>query len=180
MIKLKQLFLESVSTSNLDEYYNAVLSSFKKKFENEEDAETFIEFLKMNDEHISDMFGISIRVEKEDNGTLLIAYGENTSNIFLVGIVSSKDKMNRYDISAISSWIDRLIEKMKDGKTLLTTPHELSLRLIKHIEEKCNSLSDYVLVKKVGEVSDISDIGFILKDERFSKYRQVTLSLKKK
>lgn len=179
MIKLKNIY-EAIVNSSLEEYYDALLVSYKKKFDNEEDAETFIEFLKQNDEQVQELYNTTVNIEKEDNGTLLIAYSETEDNILLLGIVSNKDKMNRTDISAISIWIDRLIEKMKQGKSLRTTPHELSLRLIKHIEDKVSKDSEYKLIKKLGHKIDLSVMGFELKDKRYSIYQDVNLSLVKK
>lgn len=176
MKTLKQIY-ESIVSNSFSEYYDALLTSYKKKFDNEEDAETFIEFLKTNDENTADAFGLEIKLEKEDSGTLIIAYAESSETVYLFGIVSINDKMNRNDLSAINSWIDKLIEKMKDGKNFITTPHELSLRLIKHIEEKIAKDPEYSLTKQIGRTVDLSQIGFILKDKRYSKYSTVTLNL---
>lgn len=179
MIKLKNIY-EAIVNSSLEEYYDALLVSYKKKFDNEEDAETFIEFLKQNDEQIQEIYNTTINIEKEDNGTLLIAYCNVNDNILLLGIVSNKDKMNRTDISAISIWIDRLIEKMKMGKYLRTSPHELSFRLLKHIEDKIDKEGEYKVRKNLGPKINLASIGFELKDKRYSKYQDITLTLVKK
>lgn len=180
MKTLKQILLEAVTIASKDEYYNALHNAYKTKFINTEDVDTFIDFLKMNDEESSERFGIDINIEKEDNGTLLISYGENDIYVMLFGIVSTKDKMIRNDISAINVWIDRLIEKLKDGKTFITSPHELSLRLIKHIEQKIEKDGEYILTKKTLGTIDLSKLGFNMKDKRYSKYSNISLSLKQK
>jgi hypothetical protein len=175
-----QLYLESITSGTLDEYYNSLHKIYKEKFVNPEDVETFIEFLKANDEETSKHFGIELNVEKEDNGTLLLTYGENDTYVFLFGIVSTKEKMNRIDIEAIHIWIDRLIVKMKEGKTFITSPHELSLRLIKHIENKVSNDPEYKLSKRnIGNI-DLSRLGFNLKDKRYSQYSNIELKLNKK
>lgn len=181
MRKLIKILNETVVEGRLDEYYDTILKTYKNRFFNSEDAETFVEFLKQNDEHMTDMFGADkLNIEKEDSGTLIIAYFETDSTLALVGLVSTKDKMAKYDIKAIDEWLDRLIEKMKNGKTFMTTPHELSIRLIRHIENRANRLTDYTLLKNIGSKIDISDMGFNLKDKRNSVYRNVTLRLIKK
>jgi len=88
--------------------------------------------------------------------------------------------MNRNDLSAISQWIDRLIEKMKEGKKVLTSPHELSMRLIKHIENKISTMPDYKLIKNYGMKTNLADLGFIMKDARYSTYQNIELILKHK
>lgn len=180
MKTLKNIF-EAIIEVTLNEYYDAILKTYKSRFINEEDVETFVEFLKQNDEQMIDMFGAdNLIIEKEDNGTLIIAYFETDSVLALVGIVSTKDKMAKYDIKAIDEWLNRLIEKMKNGITFMTTPHELSLRLIRHIENRANNLADYTLIKHIGSKIDISNMGFILKDKRNSIYQNVILKLTKK
>ena len=180
MKSFPQLYLKSITSGSLEEYYNALENSYKTKFVDPEDVETFIEFLKMNDEEMSKYLGIDINVEKEDSGTLLITYGENATRIFLFGIVSTKDKINKTDISAIHIWIDRLIEKMKAGKAFVTSPHELSLRLLKHIEDKVKKELEYTLVRSTINKVNLADLGFNLKDKRYSNYENVQLKMVKK
>lgn len=180
MKTLKQLLIEAVTNASADEYYNALHAAYKTKFKNEEDVDTFIDFLKMNDEDSATNFGIDFNIEKEDNGTLIVAYGENDQYVMLFGIVSAMNKMNRNDIPAINIWIDRLIEKMKEGKTFITSPHELSLRLIKHVEEKVAKEPKYTLTRKNLNTVDLSQLGFDLKDKRYSRYANISLSMKKK
>jgi len=180
MKNISQLYLESITSGSLEEYYIALENTYKAKFTNPEDVETFIEFLKMNDEETAKHLGIDIVVEKEDNGTLLLTYGENASCVFLFGIVSTKDKMNKVDVTAIHIWIDRLIEKMKAGKSFVTSPHELSLRLLKHIENKIEQNSEYKLIRTTINKINLADFGFNLKDRRYSNYENVQLKMVKK
>jgi hypothetical protein len=172
--------IESITSGSLEEYYKAIENSYKNKFVDPEDVETFMEFLKMNDEETAKHLGIDINIEKEDDGTLLLAYGENATRIFLFGIVSTKEKMNKIDVSAIHIWIDRLIEKMKEGKTFITSPHELSLRLLKHIESKLEKDPKYTLHRSTINKINLKDLGFNLKDKRYSNYENVQLKLIKK
>jgi len=77
MKTITKFLIEATVDSSLDEYYAALSDSYIKKFTNPDDVETFIEFLKMNDEQMSEMFGVEINVEKEDSGTLLVSYAES-------------------------------------------------------------------------------------------------------
>ena len=180
MKSFKQLFVEAIVNATIEEYYVALENAYKDKFSTEEDFQKFMKFIKENDLQMSDHFGIDLKVEKEDNGTLLLMYGENSTDVMLYGIVSTKGKMNRNDLSAINLWIDKLIKKMKEGKKFTTSPHELSARLLKHIKEKISKDPNYTLTRKVLNAVNLSDYGFNLKDDRFNKYENITLSLKKK
>lgn len=173
---LKSIF-EAIISSDLDEYYDALILSYINQFSSIEETADFINFLKDQDEQTSRMFNIDIKVQKEDNGTLLIAYGENDQYIILFGLVSNKTKMNRYDIPAIKQWINNLIEKMKEGKKFLTTPNNESFKLIDHIEDAVKNDPSYTLNKNVGPAVDIRKMGIHIKNKNFGIYRQVSLSL---
>ena len=146
MINFIQFLNEAIKEGTLDEYYDTILKTYKSRFINADDAETFIEFLKMNDENMMDMFGSDkLNIEKEDNGTLIIAYFENDSVIALIGIVSTKDKMTKYDIGAINMWIDKLIEKMKEGKIFMTHERHRKKQYAIYIPEEWTPIYEIAL-----------------------------------
>jgi len=62
-------------------------------------------------------------LQRSDSGNVTIKWIESPDAVYLLGIISKTGKLNRGDVRSFNEWIERLLDALEDGKTLLTSPN---------------------------------------------------------
>ena len=106
-----------------DDFYSKMLS--KSKFS----------YLKSVEQATLRQLGISKDiVEVSDSGNVVVKYAMKGNTIYLIGVLSKKAKLGVEDIPDMREWIEKLAKMLISGKTLFTSPNEISERMLKHVK----------------------------------------------
>lgn len=144
---LKEIYqtmvVESVESSD-KEYYKAVEQHYSKELVN---------MIKSQDKMASMMFG-SIQTYKTNDGSLIVRYVDSEDALVVLGIVSVPGVKKTDYMKDLIGWIDEVINKLKEGKTLLTSPNKLSEPLLKQIIKKAQRKGMDLEVNKSGPTLD--------------------------
>ena len=156
-MKFKNL-IESRSASK-DEYLEAVRGFYSKtKLLPGFEVEQLIQMMEMSEQAA----GVPpAHVEIGDSGNVFVRWAENDDSVWLLGIVSPKGHLGRADISDLEEWVDRLSDKMMEGKPLHTSPNEVSGLLLKRLERKLNLMGFDMEVEDPGMKMEIGDSPYL-------------------
>jgi len=107
-----------------NEYFEAVSTHYGPEL---------VRFIKSGEHLAKSITGGKIETEKSDNGNLIVRWSEGKKESVILGLVSVTGKLNRKDLPDFNNWINRIVEKLKKGHTLLTSPNQLSKPLLEKI-----------------------------------------------
>jgi hypothetical protein len=122
----KNMLTEAIRSTN-EEYYDAVEKHYNKNL---------VELIKSQDKMAEMMFQSSIETYKTNDGSLIVRYIDSDEAIIVLGIVSVPGVEKTNYMRDLFSWIDQVILKLKEGKTLITSPNKLSEPLLRQIIKK--------------------------------------------
>ena len=74
--------------------------------------------------------GSEIKTEKSDNGNLIIRWIDTQDTIYFLGIITKSGRLKPSDMSDIRDWINYFVEEISSGKNLMTSPNELSKKIL--------------------------------------------------
>ena len=80
--------------------------------------------------------GLKPQIEISDSGNMIVKWAERDGEVFLIGILTKSGNMTKADMPDLAKWIDRLYEKIVEGKPLITTPNEISGLLLNRIKKR--------------------------------------------
>jgi len=83
--------------------------------------------------------------KKSDSGNFYVQWLENDDVVAIVGIVSETGRMERKDYSDFLEFVDMLLEKLQNGKKVMTSPNRKSLLLINKIKKMAERARDMTL-----------------------------------
>lgn len=139
-----KIFTEAKSATS-DEYYEYSSKIYPH----------LIDFIKQGDELGKSITGSEIITLKSDSDNLIIRYIVSDTIVIILGAVTKEGKLVRGDVEDLRKWIDELVGYIEDGKTILTSPNELSEPLLH------KALTE---VKKRGIELDIMKHGLPIRD----------------
>jgi hypothetical protein len=129
--------------SYFDEYYKDKLSK--------QDANFLKSLAKRSEEHV----GLrDFHVEKSDSGNLIAQWAEKGDEIYIIGILSRHGKMRREDLDDLREWLDRMTEALFQGKTIITSPNEISGMFIDRIEKNVKRMDREITREQIGPEFD--------------------------
>jgi hypothetical protein len=111
--------------TNTEKYISQI-----NKFYQDED---FLEDILIGEEHACRMLGKSLKdivTYISDNENLIIRYVENEDTLCLLGLTTENGKILKNDLVDIYLFCDILIEKIENGKQMITFPNDVSEMLI--------------------------------------------------
>ena len=138
----ERMLNEAVS-SNDEEYYNAVGQHYDAKLVNT---------IRSQDKMASQYFGAPIETYKTEDGSMIVRYIDSNELVAVLGIVAVPGVEKTNYMKDLFSWIDQLISKLKDGKSLTTSPNTLSEPLLKQILKKAERQGITLSVANSGPV----------------------------
>lgn len=114
--------------------------------------------------------GLRPVVEVSDSGNVTVKWAETDDDIYLIGILTKTGKLVKEDAPDLNEWIDRLTDKIAEGKSLVTTPNDVSILFVNRIKRK---------LKERGVEFDFTEVGpqIKYKDHPLFKWKTVVLSL---
>lgn len=65
-----------------------------------------------------------------DSGNFIAQWLENNEYVFIVGITSKNEKIKKEDLVDVYEFIHLLIERLTQGKQIVTTPNKRSIKLL--------------------------------------------------
>jgi len=79
--------------------------------------------------------GLTPKVMKSDADNLIIKYAvdENKKTVYMVGLMAKSGKFKREDLPDYRLWINRLMDYLRDGYTMITTANKFSQKLIEKL-----------------------------------------------
>ena len=138
----ERMLNEAVS-SNDEEYYNAVGQHYDAKL---------VHTISSQDKMASQYFGAPIETYKTEDGSMIVRYIDSDELVAVLGIVAVPGVEKTNYMKDLFSWIDQLISKLKDGKSLTTSPNTLSEPLLKQILKKAERQGITLSVANSGPV----------------------------
>lgn len=86
---------------------------------------------------------------KSASGNFLAQYVEDEDdNLYLIGVASPSQKLRREDVTDFKDMVALLLSKLTSGKTLVTTPHENSMRMLDHVVREAKKQGIELQVEK--------------------------------
>jgi hypothetical protein len=99
-------------------------------------------------EPMYDMIG-DRKTIKSASGNFLAQYVEDEDdNLYLIGVASPSQKLRREDVADFKDMVALLLSKLVSGKTLVTTPHENSMRMLDHVVREAKKQGIELQVEK--------------------------------
>lgn len=124
------------------EYFKAVTNAYGKEL-----AST----IKQGEAMAKLMTGGKIKSEKSDNGNLIVRWCEGRTVSAILGIVSISGKLKKSDMPDFKLWTEKMINKLKKGHTILTSPNPLSKPLLTKIIQRAEKEGLNVSMNTMGE-----------------------------
>jgi hypothetical protein len=134
MNKLSSLILLTESQkANDKEYFKAIEDYYH--------SDELIGHIRVGEDQAKHITGNStINTEKTDNDNVIVRWIEGNDTIVVLGIVSKTGKIERKDVSDLKKWMALLSDKIEEGKTVYTSPNNLSkpilMKVIDNLKEK--------------------------------------------
>jgi uncharacterized radical SAM superfamily Fe-S cluster-containing enzyme len=116
---------EAIEASD-KEYYQAISKHYSKDL---------VQTIKQFDKMAQMMFG-KIETYKTNDGSMIVRYVDSAESVVVLGIVSVPGVEKTDYMKDILQWIDKVLKKLEQGKTLMTSPNKLSEPLLKKIISK--------------------------------------------
>lgn len=127
MIKNFNEFVNEALESTDEEYYEYILKHY---------SEDLLKTIKKGEEMAMSMTNAKITTMKSDSENLIVRWIDSDP-VIILGAVTITGKLNRGDILDLKIWINECIEKIEEGKTIITSPNQLSTPLIEKIIRLC-------------------------------------------
>ena len=144
---LKELLEDKDTTS--DEYYNAVEQYYSPHL---------LDLIKSGESMAEHITGSSIIITKvSENDNVMVRWVEGNNNLVILGMVSKLGSIVKSDIPDINKWSDYLIDKIKEGFTIYTSPNQLSMPILNKILKKAEASG--VPIEKNQMPGEFSDSG---------------------
>jgi hypothetical protein len=138
----ERMLTEAVTASD-QEYYDAVEHHYDSKL---------VQMLKSQDKMASGYFGAPIETYKTNDGSMIVRYIDSEEVVAVLGIVAVPGIEKTDYMKDLFSWIDQVISKLEEGKTLTTSPNKLSEPLLKQIIKKAERKGVKLSVASSGTV----------------------------
>ena len=143
MNKIIYHLLTASAKASSDEYFKAVSQHY--------DADVVAK-IKQGEQLAVQMTNGKVQTEKSDNGTLLVRWVKGKDFGCILGVVSTTGKLRKSDLKDFNKWVKRLIQKMKEDYTVLTSPNKLSMPLLNHVLKRGKKFGLDVTVSNQGSV----------------------------
>lgn len=118
-------FVKISSKEEDDEYFNTLMDYYGDK--------EIIDYIKMGEDVAKNQMNSEIKTERSDSSNILIRYIEDNKRIAVLGVISKKGKVLKADINSMKSWINRLVQKLKEGYVLYTSANKFSKLLLNRV-----------------------------------------------
>ena len=144
---------------------------FDKFYRDKLTKEQFL-YLKRASKQSEEMVGINnFKVEESDSGNLIVKWAEKGDIVYIVGILSKSGHVLKSDVDDLNDWLYKIIEFLHAGKTIITSPNEISMMLIDRVGKQ---------VAKEGKTIDKHAIGqsLQLKNDPLFKWQSYEIRLK--
>lgn len=93
----------------------------------------------MSEQMVESASGKRFETYRSDDGNLVIRYLDNDDEIIISGFLSERGKIVRGNLKDIQGWMGDLLERMKEGATVIASLNKYSKpimqRLLKDLEE---------------------------------------------
>jgi hypothetical protein len=98
------------------------------------------------------MTGSKIVTQKSDNGNLIVRYSVGNDIVAILGVVSVSGKLKRADLSDFHYWVKGIIDYLKQGYRVFTSPNSLSKPLFDKVVKRAEKEGLNVKVTSGGTV----------------------------
>lgn len=102
-----------------------------------------------------------LQTMKSNSGNFVVQWLENNAIVAIVGIITKKRRITQEDYPDLLEFFDMLLDRIRQGKTVMTSPNRKSIRLLDRIQSMAEKQGMRLNIKKdyVGNVAggDISD-----------------------
>jgi ASC-1-like (ASCH) protein len=130
------------------------------------------DYLKRTSKQSEEYVGLgNFKVEESDSGNLIVKWAEKGNTIYIVGILSKSGHVLKADVEDLNDWLYKLIEYLYEGKTIVTSPNEISMMLLDRVKKQ---------LAKDGKEMTKNPIGpsLKLKDDPLFKWQSYEIRLK--
>jgi len=122
--------LEDKDTTN-DEYYEAIEQYY---------SPYLLSVIKSGESMAKQITGSRNIITKiSENDNVMVRWVEGSKNLVILGMVSKIGSIVKSDIPDVNKWSKHLIDKIKDGYTIYTSPNELSMPILNKILKKAEA-----------------------------------------
>lgn len=122
--------IDSMQATDPAEYQKTALDRFEKKAPGYESAAEMSKSLVLSLYPNAKQY-----TEKSQSSNFIVQWIESEHEIFIVGLVTRLGKLTREDTADVYEAINKLIDKMQEGKTLITSPNMKSIRLLEKVKK---------------------------------------------
>lgn len=169
MQKFKEYYrqLNESHVASMKTYENYFDKFYKDKLPKDQ-----FDYLKRASKQSEEMVGLNnFKVEESDSGNLIVKWAEKGDIVYIVGILSKSGHVLKSDVDDLNNWLYKIIEFLHAGKTIITSPNEISMMLIDRVGKQ---------LAKEGKSIDKHAIGpsLKLKDEPLFKWQSYEIRLK--
>lgn len=99
-------------------------------------APLFHELTNMSNQNFIDAYpDVELQTMKSDSGNFLVQWFENNDIIAIVGIITKEGKILRKDYGDVLVFFDMLLDRLRQGKRMMTSPNLKSMKLVNKIDQ---------------------------------------------
>ena len=168
-MKFKEYYSKRVDearVSTMEEYEKYFDMFYRDKLPKDK-----FDYLKKASKQSEELVGLgNFKIEESDSGNLIAKWAEKGNTVYIVGILSKKGHIVKGDLDDLNDWLYKLTEMLFAGKTIVTSPNEVSMMLIDRVARE---------VKKLGREIEKHPLGssLTLKDHPLFKWQSYEINL---
>lgn len=136
---IKKILRESFeSYQNINEEQPATNQEYLDTFEAVYDwSQNTRNMIATGDSYLNSL-GLESVIMKSDSDNLIIKYAvdENKKVVYMIGMMAKGGRFTREDIPDYKLWIDRLMDYLRNGYTMVTTANKHSQKLINSLTSR--------------------------------------------
>ena len=159
----------------LNEAHVASMKEYEKyfdKFYKDKLPKDQFDYLKRASKQSETMVGLNnFKVEESDSGNLIVKWAEKGNIVYIVGILSKSGHVLKADVDDLNDWLYRITEMLYAGKTIITSPNEISMMLFDRVGKQLAKNGKTMEKKPIGQ-------SLHLKNEPLFKWQSFEIWLK--
>ena len=138
---------------NVNQLLAAVLSNDKEYFAcvSQYYGKEVVSAIKQGDAMAKNMTNSKIKTEKSDSGNLIVRWSEGNNMVAILGVVSTSGKLKRSDLPDFNIWVSGIIDRLKRGFKICTSPNKLSKPLFDKVVKRAEKEGLNINVQSYGE-----------------------------
>lgn len=159
MKSFAQYLVESRKSS--EDVYNEFFAEFYAKILSFEEAKR----LKSSADQTERALNLKPEIEISDSGQMIVKWAEgeflSDPSVFIIGVLTKTGRLSATDAADLYIWIDRLYQKVIDGFQIITTPNDLSKKLLSRIEKRLTAENIAYEIVDIGPEINLGDSPYL-------------------